>query len=148
MEERVIYGKEEITSKKSMRIVLMENAEVKARFAVEDRDVNIEIFHRGKNSKSDVVLKGFARKKVNLAGRLRIEKGADGSEGNLIIKGLSDGGRIEVVPAIEVYEENARAGHGASIQEMDEEILFYLRSRGIGKRMAKKIIVESFLNYL
>lgn len=148
MEERIIKGKEKIESKKNMRIILLEDAEVEAGFIAEDGDVEVEIFHKGKNSRSEVVLKGLSRKKTGLKGRLVVEKGAEGSKGNLVIKGLSDGGRIEVVPAIEVYEKNANVKHSASIQEIDEEILFYLRSRGIGKKEAKKRIIEGFLNYL
>ncbi len=148
MEEKMIKGKEKIVSNKSMRLILLEDAEVEANFAVEDKDLEVEIFHRGKNSKSDVVLKGLAKKRARLKGKLIVEEGAEGSKGNLAIKGLGDGGKIEVVPAIEVYEKNANVEHSASIQEIDKEILFYLQSRGIGKKEAKRIVVEGFLNYL
>ncbi|MGC8899213.1 MAG: SufD family Fe-S cluster assembly protein [Candidatus Micrarchaeia archaeon] len=148
MEEKIVKGKERIESKKSMQLILMENAEVEATFIAEDDEVEVEIFHKGKNSRSEVVLKGLSRKKTRLKGKLVVEKGAEWSKGNLGIKGLSDGGKIEVVPAIEVYEKNASVEHSASIQETDEEMLFYLQSRGIGKNKAKKMIIESFLNYL
>jgi Fe-S cluster assembly scaffold protein SufB len=148
VEERIVYGKEKIESKKSMRIILMEDAELEANFIAEDREVEVEILHRGKNSKSDVVLKGFSRKKTWLKGKLVVERGAEGSSGNLGIRGLTDGGRIEVVPAIEVYEKNANVEHSASIQEIDEEILFYLQSRGMGKKEAKKTIIDGFLGHL
>lgn len=148
MESMVIKGKERINSNKSMRLILMEDAEVEANFVVDDKNLEVEIFHRGKNSKSEVVLKGLSRKKAVLKGKLVVEKGAEKSSGNLVIKGLSDGGRIEVVPAIEVYEKNINVDHSASIQEIDSEMVFYLQGRGIGKKEAKKIIAEGFLNYL
>ena len=45
-----------------------------------------------------------------------------------------------------IYADDVQCAHGSTAGELDEEALFYLRSRGIPESQAKTVLVEGFLN--
>lgn len=47
-------------------------------------------------------------------------------------------------PNLEIFADDVKASHGATVSELDEETLFYLRSRGLSADAAQKILVEGF----
>ena len=51
-------------------------------------------------------------------------------------------------PQLEIYTDELEASHGSTIGSLDEEALFYLRSRGVALKDARKILVSSFANTL
>ena len=51
-------------------------------------------------------------------------------------------------PELEIYADDVKCSHGATTGELDEEMLFYLRSRGLNKEEAKKLLIEGFINEL
>ncbi len=53
--------------------------------------------------------------------------------------------KINVVPNLLIDENDVEAGHGCSIGDVDEEVLYYLSSRGLCKYDAMSLIVDSFL---
>ena len=59
---------------------------------------------------------------------------------------LSPGTEINSKPQLEIYADDVKCSHGSAVGELDEEELFYLRSRGIPYAQAKSILVESFLS--
>ncbi|OHA02434.1 MAG: hypothetical protein A3J58_00425 [Candidatus Sungbacteria bacterium RIFCSPHIGHO2_02_FULL_52_23] len=81
-------------------------------------------------------------------GLIRMEEGAKNAEGHLSYRALlmSPGARAKPIPRLEILtREVASAGHAASVGKIDEEQLFYLRSRGLSRTEAKKLIVNGFL---
>jgi Fe-S cluster assembly protein SufD len=48
-------------------------------------------------------------------------------------------------PKIEVFADDVKASHGATVGKLDEESLFYLRSRGVSDELACQLLVEGFL---
>lgn len=61
---------------------------------------------------------------------------------------LSDHAHMYAKPQLEIYTDELEASHGSTIGELDEETLFYLRSRGISQNEAKKMLVLAFANVL
>ena len=59
---------------------------------------------------------------------------------------LSPDAIMDTKPQLEIYADDVKCSHGATVGQMDEEPLFYLRSRGISKRMAKALLVNAFAN--
>ena len=57
---------------------------------------------------------------------------------------LSPDAEADSIPNLEIDNNEVRCTHGAAIGPVDEEKLFYLRSRGLGEELAKKKIVEGF----
>lgn len=48
------------------------------------------------------------------------------------------------MPKLRVYTDDVKASHGATFGKLDENQLFYLKTRGIGEKNAKKLLVDSF----
>src|SRR5437870_1965422 len=59
---------------------------------------------------------------------------------------LSDDSEANSMPGLEILADNVRCTHGATSGQIDEEELFYLRSRGIPTRAAQRLIVTGFLD--
>lgn len=59
---------------------------------------------------------------------------------------LSDTAQVDTKPQLEIYADDVKCTHGATIGQIDENALFYLRSRGISKNDARDIIMNAFTN--
>jgi Fe-S cluster assembly protein SufD len=80
-------------------------------------------------------------------GSIVVSDGADGTDGRMSNKTLllSDDAEIDAKPQLEIYADDVQCAHGFTAGELDEEALFYLRSRGIPDVMARSMLVEGFL---
>ncbi|MDE1728285.1 MAG: SufD family Fe-S cluster assembly protein [Thaumarchaeota archaeon] len=83
-------------------------------------------------------------------GMIRIEKDAHHAEsylsGHSIL--LDKGAKSDSIPGLEIFTNDVKATHSASVAQMDEEQIFYLATRCLNKSDAQKIIVEGFLEPL
>jgi Fe-S cluster assembly protein SufD len=57
---------------------------------------------------------------------------------------LSDNAQIDTKPQLEIYADDVKCTHGATIGQIEEEALFYLRSRGIDKVSARGLLLVAF----
>jgi Fe-S cluster assembly protein SufD len=57
---------------------------------------------------------------------------------------LSDQAKADSMPILEIEADDVRCTHGATIGQLDEEQLFYLKSRGLPETAAGQMIVEGF----
>lgn len=57
---------------------------------------------------------------------------------------LSESAKVNTKPQLEIFADNVRCGHGATIGSLDEEALFYLRSRGIEEQEANRMLIGAF----
>ncbi len=90
------------------------------------------------------ILNGRARCVFN--GKAVVHKGADGSDAdqsnhNLL---LSDKAEIDTKPELEIYADDVKCSHGATVGQLDKAALFYLRSRGLDKDEATQILTRAF----
>jgi len=51
---------------------------------------------------------------------------------------------VNTKPQLEIYADDVKCSHGCTVGQLDEEALFYLRSRGINEKTAKSLLVHSF----
>ncbi len=58
---------------------------------------------------------------------------------------LSEEAEFDSKPELEIYADDVACGHGATAAEIDPQMLFYLRSRGIPKDEARAMLIESFV---
>jgi len=79
-------------------------------------------------------------------GRIHIHADADDSHSELNTANLllSDKARINAKPELEIYSEDVTASHGATIGQLDDEALFYLRSRGLPTEEANRLLKYGF----
>src|SRR5690606_4613926 len=90
------------------------------------------------------ILDGRARAVFN--GRVYIAKDAqkiDASQAsnNLLLSKLAE---IDTKPELEIYADDVKCAHGATVGQLDENMLFYLRSRGIDGDTARSLLIYAF----
>ncbi|MBC7192592.1 Fe-S cluster assembly protein SufD [Marinobacter sp.] len=83
-------------------------------------------------------------------GRIHIHQDAQKSNANMNNKNLllSTGAEIDTKPELEIYADDVKCAHGATIGQLDEASLFYLVSRGISRRQANVLLTMAFINEL
>jgi Fe-S cluster assembly protein SufD len=59
---------------------------------------------------------------------------------------LSKNASINTKPQLEIFADDVKCSHGATIGQLDEESLFYLRARGIDEAQAKRLLLHAFAN--
>lgn len=59
---------------------------------------------------------------------------------------LTSDAMIDTKPQLEIYADDVKCSHGAAIGQLDEEAVFYLRSRGIGEELARTVLIRAFAN--
>jgi Fe-S cluster assembly protein SufD len=57
---------------------------------------------------------------------------------------LSDGARVDTKPQLEIFADDVRCTHGATIGRLDEVAVFYARSRGIPAAQARRLLTYAF----
>ena len=90
------------------------------------------------------VLAGGARAVFN--GRIVVRPGAQKTDAKQSNKNLllSDGALVHTRPQLEIYANDVKCTHGATIGRLDETSLFYLRTRGIGRDDARDMLIHAF----
>jgi Fe-S cluster assembly protein SufD len=91
------------------------------------------------------VLDGHARSVFQ--GRVIVRPAAQKTDGKQMAQALmlSDTAEFDSKPELEIYADDVVCGHGATAAELDENLMFYLRSRGIPKPQARALLIESFI---
>jgi Fe-S cluster assembly protein SufD len=79
-------------------------------------------------------------------GKIHVHPGAQKTEAfqtnNNIL--LSDTARMHTKPRLEIYADDVKCSHGATVGQLDEEALFYLQSRGIPKEEGRLMLMDAF----
>ncbi|MDE0540114.1 MAG: Fe-S cluster assembly protein SufD [Rhodospirillales bacterium] len=105
--------------------------------------------HATENSTSEQLYKGAltGSARAVFQGNIRVEAGADGTDGRMTNKTLllSDKAEIDTKPQLEILADDVKCSHGATAGELDGDALFYLRARGIPEAQARGMLVEAFL---
>jgi Fe-S cluster assembly protein SufD len=57
---------------------------------------------------------------------------------------LGEGAEIDAKPQLEIWADDVKCSHGATIGRLDEDALFYLRARGIGEAEARGLLIQGF----
>jgi Fe-S cluster assembly protein SufD len=131
-----------------------EGADVKMRAVAvssDDNIQNVDVFmtHKAPHTFGDMTNIGIANKrgKIILNGVEKIEKGMKQANAFQTLKGIitSDLASVEVNPILLIDEYDVKAGHGATIGKIEEDVLYYLMSRGLTKKESEKLIINGFL---
>jgi len=105
--------------------------------------------HWGKASTSDMITRAVMRDGATaiINGITKIEKGATGCNGQQTEKVLmlSPKARGDANPILLIDEDDVKAGHAASVGQVNAEQVHYLMSRGITKEEAQRLIIYGFL---
>ena len=90
------------------------------------------------------ILNGRARCVFN--GKAIVHAGADGTDANQSNHNLllSETAEIDTKPELEIYADDVKCSHGATVGQLDKAALFYLRSRGLDKDQATQALTRAF----
>ena len=58
---------------------------------------------------------------------------------------LSENAQMDTKPELEIYADDVQCSHGATTGQLDEEPLFYLRSRGLNEKEARFLLMQAFI---
>jgi Fe-S cluster assembly protein SufD len=105
--------------------------------------------HFGDATRSDLVIHNAlrGRSSANFTGLIRINKSAHQTESSQEQKNilLSDRSKADSDPKLEILNNDVvRCTHGAAVGPVDQEMVFYLESRGLDRTTAERLIVEGF----
>ncbi len=111
-------------------------------------DNHCRVDHRVPNTQSDEFFKGVLdqRSRAVFNGKVVVHPGADGTDArqtnnNLLLSKMAE---IDTKPELEIYADDVKCAHGATVGELDPQQLFYLQSRGISREQAKQILTQAF----
>ena len=111
---------------------------------------NLEIRHLSKSAVSDCSFKAVTRGSSNVSfkGKVFVDENCSDTQSNQISKGLliDEESKINLTPILEINNDDVVCSHGAASGKADEEVLFYLASRGISKSEAERIYIQGFLS--
>ncbi|WP_372964511.1 Fe-S cluster assembly protein SufD [Marinobacter sp.] len=115
-------------------------------------DNHTSIDHVAANCSSEETYRNIAADQSHAIfnGRIHIHQDAQKSNANMNNKNLllNNGAEIDTKPELEIYADDVKCAHGATIGQLDEESVFYLVSRGIGRREANVLLTMAFINEL
>jgi Fe-S cluster assembly protein SufD len=107
------------------------------------------IDHASPETSSRELYKGVldGRARGVFQGRITVRPGAQKADGQQMNRALllSDKAEINSKPELEISADDVKCSHGATAGELDDQSLFYLRSRGIPEAEARRLLVEAFL---
>ncbi len=112
-------------------------------------DTTILITHGAPNCTSNQFYRTLLddHAKCVFQGKVFVEQIAQKTDGyqlsNAIL--LSDKAEMDTKPELEIYADDVKCSHGATTGQLDEEPLFYLRSRGLSESEARRLLLESFI---
>lgn len=111
-------------------------------------DSHLDIRHRARDTTCDVLWRGVVDERARgvFHGAITIEQGADGSDAMLSNKNLllSTQAEIDTQPVLVIHADEVKAAHGATVGQLDDQALFYMRTRGIPEAEARALLTMAF----
>jgi FeS assembly protein SufD len=110
----------------------------------------VHIQHLHSHCQSQTLAKGILKGNatVNFKGRITVPQNSQYSEAQLLNKNLllSNNAHVTTTPELEIYADNVKCNHGATVGQLDQKALTYLRTRGLNTRQARKLLIYAFAN--
>jgi hypothetical protein len=113
-------------------------------------DCKTNIHHVAQGTTSEQVQKNMIGGRATGAfrGRIRVEQSAQQTDSKQLSRSvlLSDRSRVWAVPSLEIIADDVKCTHGATVSDLSEEELFYLRSRGLDRTLSRNLLMYAFAN--
>jgi Fe-S cluster assembly protein SufD len=118
-------------------------------------DIHSSILHDAEETVSRQQQRNVIGEKgeVVFKGRIRVPKHAQLTDSEQLCRSImmyggdkgSRGGRLVAMPTLEITADNVECSHGASVTDLDENSMFYLATRGIERKEARKMLLRGFV---
>ena len=109
---------------------------------------HVEVFHHAPACTSDQLCRQilFDSSFASVDGTVRVDRGADGTESNQLIRSLLLGENCAAAgkPQLLIHADDVQCNHGATHGPIEESELFYLLSRGLSPEKAQAVLVRGF----
>jgi Fe-S cluster assembly protein SufD len=113
------------------------------------QDAYAMVEHAAPNARTVQIFRGIAagRSRVACNGKIIVASAARGTDSRQSLRGLLAGpeAEIDVRPQLEIYTDDVRCSHGATAGKLDDNMLFYLLSRGLERDTAQRLLKWAFL---
>jgi len=111
-------------------------------------DTHLTVRHARPNCESHQLYKGIlaGSSRAVFNGRIIVDQDAQKTDANQANRNLllSDGATVHSNPQLEIFADDVRCTHGSTVGRLDEEAIFYLRSRGIARDEAIRLLTLAF----
>ncbi len=116
----------------------------------QNTDVYLEINHKVSECCSNTISRSVAedRATASFTGKIIVKEDAIKTQAHLENKNLllSPDAAVNSRPQLEIYNEDVKCSHGATVGHLELDALFYLRSRGISESKAKQLLIDGFIH--
>ena len=117
--------------------------------ATQRHDANLVLHHARPHGTSAQTWRSVAdgRAVASVAARIEVARGAQKTDAEQSLKGLllARTGTINAKPELEIFADDVKCAHGATVGELDKNALFYLASRGVPTSEAKALLTRAFV---
>jgi Fe-S cluster assembly protein SufD len=128
------------------------NAKVTGAYAPHARqhvDFDTTQEHGAPNTTSDLAFRGILadRSSAVWRGMIKVDPGAQQTDAFQVCRNLllSKRAHADAIPGLEILANDVRCTHAAAVAQIDREQLFYLRSRGLDRNTATRLVIEGFM---
>jgi len=112
-------------------------------------DLTTVLAHVAPDGTTRQLTKGLAKDQARgvFQGRILVERGADRTDARMGHHALllNDGAEIDAKPELEIYADEVSCAHGNTLGSLDEQALFYMRSRGLPEHEARALLMQAFI---
>ena len=112
-------------------------------------EIRTKINHMTENTKSYQLIKSVLddESKSVYQGKIYVDSNAQKTDGYQLSKAilLNENTEFNAKPELEIYADDVKCSHGSASGNLDENSIFYLRSRGLNYREAKSLLINGFL---
>lgn len=106
------------------------------------------IEHQSPQARSHIRARGIVdgQGRNIFSGKILVARDAQGTDSDQLLRNLllSDKAEVDAKPELEIYADDVRCAHGSTVGRLDDNALFYLRSRGLDHSHARRLLMLSF----
>ncbi|MFH1533622.1 MAG: SufD family Fe-S cluster assembly protein [Nitrospirota bacterium] len=106
--------------------------------------------HKAENTYAHYHIRGalLDKSKIDYKGDIKVHKKAQHADTYLAnhTMMLSDQAKTKTIPCLEIEADQVKAGHAATIGKVNDDMMFYLESRGLDKATGQDILIKGFLS--
>ena len=113
------------------------------------REFVTRVAHEGPHATSNQVVRSvhWGKGTGNFLGRIDVVRDAQKTDAAQSFKGLllERGASVNAVPQLEIFADDVKCEHGASVGQLDEMARYYMAARGLSPEQSRKLLVQAFI---
>lgn len=116
----------------------------------EHTKVSLRVNHNSSDCTSDSLVKGVAGGKAvgEFYGLVYVAQDAQRTDARQTNRNIEIGSEAKIItkPQLEIYADDVKCSHGATVGQLDGEAVMYMRQRGLSEQQARRLQIEGFVN--